>query len=130
MLLLGFIGLAVVIYFLTYIPDMLAGDSFSILNLQNAMAGFMSGTVKDSSSTPWWSWPFMIGGPNLQVPQWFDITYLPNNVVSTITTMGNPAVWWVGFVCVLTLAGIVLYETRVGSKVWEAVIWTKIGDAK
>ena len=116
-LLLGFIGLAVVIYFATYIPDMLAGDSFgSILNLQNAMAGFMSGTVGQNSSTPWWSWPLMIGGPNLSVPHWFDITYLPNNVDSTITTMGNPAVWWIGFVCVLTLAVIVVYETGLVQK--------------
>ena len=43
-LLLGFIGLAVVIYFVTYIPDMLAGDSWStIFSLQNAMLGFHAG---------------------------------------------------------------------------------------
>ncbi len=40
-LFLGFIGIAVVIYFVTYIPDMLAGDSFlTILNLQSAMLSF------------------------------------------------------------------------------------------
>ena len=43
-MLLGFIGIAVVIYFATYIPDMLAGDSFStIFKLQNAMFSFHSG---------------------------------------------------------------------------------------
>ncbi len=128
-LLLGFIGLAVVIYFASYIPDMLAGDSFgSILNLQNAMASFMSGTVGQSSSTPWWSWPLMIGGPNLQVPHWFDISYLPNNVVSTITTMGNPAVWWIGFGCVLTLTGIVLYETGLVQKLVKHLSGQKLGE--
>ena len=38
------------------------------------------------------------------VPRWFDITYLPNNTVSTITVLGNPAVWWVGFGAMILLA--------------------------
>ncbi len=43
LLLLGFIGIAVAIYFATYIPDMLAGDSFpTIINLQSAMFRFHS----------------------------------------------------------------------------------------
>jgi hypothetical protein len=130
MLLLGFIGLAVVIYFLTFIPEMLAGDSFSkILTLQNAMLGFQSGTIKDSSSSPWWSWPFMYG-INGSVPKWFDITYLPNNVVSTITAMGNPAVWWVGFACVLTLTGIVLYESGLVQKLGKRLSGQKLGKQK
>jgi len=109
-LLVGFIGLGVVIYFLTFVPEMLAGDSFvTILNLQNAMFGFQSGAVKDPTSSPWWSWPFMTGTGN-SVPKWFDVSYLPNNVVSTITSMGNPAVWWIGFACVITLTGLLLYE--------------------
>ena len=96
-LFLGFICLAVLIYFLTYIPDMLAGDSLSrIFSLQNAMFSFHSGNVSDPNSSPWWSWPIMYftGG---SAPRWFDITYLPNGVVSTITVFGNPAIWWVGF---------------------------------
>jgi len=40
----------------------------------------------------------------MNVPRWFDITYLPNNVVSTITVFGNPVVWWVGFVAMIILA--------------------------
>ena len=122
MLLLGFIGLAVVIYFLTYIPDMLAGDSFTkILSLQNAMFSFHSGSVTDPSSSPWWSWPFMFmpGGGN--VPRWFDITYLPNNVDSTITVFGNPAVWWIGFACVLALTGMVIYKSGYVHSLWKKV---------
>ena len=44
---------------------------------------------------------FRIDGVN--VPRWFDITYLPNGVVSTITAFGNPAVWWVGFTTMILL---------------------------
>ncbi len=117
LLLIGFIGLSVVIYFLTYIPDMLAGDSFStILNLQNAMYSFQSGTVTDHTSSPWWSWPFMTGIGNNSVPKWFDITYLPNNVVSTITAFGNPVVWWIGFASVIALTGTIIYESKVFQK--------------
>ena len=45
---------------------------------------------------------FRLDGVN--VPRWFDITYLPNGNVSTITAFGNPAVWWVGFAVMIVLA--------------------------
>jgi len=107
-LLLGFIGIAVLIYFLTYIPDMLAGDSFpTILNLQSSMFSFHAGTVTDSSSSPWWSWPFMVRPGGVGVPRWFDVSYMPNNMVSTITVLGNPVVWWVGFTLILLLTVLV-----------------------
>ena len=44
---------------------------------------------------------FRLDGVN--VPRWFDITYLPNNVVSTISAFGNPVVWWIGFALMLVL---------------------------
>ncbi len=115
LLLLGFIGLSVVIYFITYIPDMLAGDSFlKILNLQNAMFGFhSSSTITDPSSSPWWSWPFMFRPDGINVPRWFDISYLPNNVDSTITVFGNPVVWWIGFAAVIVIAGMVIKESGI-----------------
>jgi dolichyl-phosphate-mannose--protein O-mannosyl transferase len=126
-LLLGFIGLAVVIYFVTYIPDMLAGDSFlTILHLQNAMAGFQSGSVTDPASSPWWSWPFMFRLDGANVPRWFDITYLPNNAVSTITAFGNPAVWWIGFVCILMLTGMVIFESGFAQKLWKGLSGKKL----
>ena len=104
LLLLGFIGIAVAIYFATYIPEMLAGDSFpTILNLQGAMLSFHSGNVVDPSSAPWWSWPFMFRLDGVNVPRWFDVSYLPNNIVSTITVFGNPIVWWIGFGLMLVL---------------------------
>lgn len=104
LLMLGFVGVFAAIYFATYIPEMILGDSpLTILNLQNAMLSFHAGTVTDSASAPWWSWPLMLRIDGLNVPRWFDITYLPNGVVSTITAFGNPAVWWVGFITMLVL---------------------------
>ncbi|MGD0405484.1 MAG: glycosyltransferase family 39 protein [Candidatus Bathyarchaeia archaeon] len=126
-LLLGFICLAVVIYFVTYIPDMLAGDSFiTILHLQNVMLSFHSSSLTDPSSAPWWSWPFMFRLDGVNVPKWFDITYLPNNVDSTISAFGNPAVWWIGFVCILMLTGMVIYESGFAEKVWKRLSGQKL----
>jgi dolichyl-phosphate-mannose-protein mannosyltransferase len=105
LLLVGCIGVVAAIYFATYIPEMIFGDSpLTIFNLQNAMFGFHSGTVTDSASAPWWSWPLMFRFDGVTVPRWFDITYLPNNTVSTITAFGNPAIWWVGFASMVVLA--------------------------
>ena len=105
LLLIGFVGVFAAIYFATYIPEMLFGDSpLTILNLQNAMLSFHAGTVTDSASAPWWSWPLMFRLDGVNVPRWFDITYLPNGNVSTITAFGNPAVWWVGFAVMIVLA--------------------------
>ncbi len=104
LLLIGLVGVFAAIYFATYIPEMLIGDSpVTIWNLQNAMFSFHAGSVVDSSSAPWWTWPIMASPTGLQVPKWFDITYLPNNTVSTITSFGNPAVWWVGFATMVLL---------------------------
>ena len=77
------------------------------------MFGFHSGlTSPDSFSSPWWSWPFMVR-PGGNVPRWFDITYLPNNVNSTISAFGNPIVWWIGFAAVVVLIGIVIYKSGI-----------------
>ena len=104
LLMLAFVGVFAAIYFATYIPEMLLGDSpLTILNLQNAMLSFHAGTVTDSAAAPWWSWPLMFRIDGVNVPRWFDITYLPNGVVSTITALGNPAIWWVGFVTMVVL---------------------------
>jgi dolichyl-phosphate-mannose-protein mannosyltransferase len=120
LLLVACSGLVALIYFATYIPDMLLGNSFpSIVNLQFAMLSFHGGTVVDSSSSPWWSWPLMLGTGT--VPKWFDITYLPNNVYSTISVFGNPVVWWVGFALMIVLA-----ERAIHGRVLVANLWGRI----
>ena len=116
------VGLVALIYFATYIPDMLLGDSFSsIVNLQFSMLSFHGGSVVDPSSSPWWSWPLMIGTGNITVPRWFDITYLPNNMISTISVFGNPLVWWIGFALMLVLA-----ERAIHGRALVANLWSRI----
>ena len=120
LLLVACIGLVALIYFATYIPDMLLGDSFpTIVNLQFAMLGFHGGSVVDPSSSPWWSWPLMVGTGT--VPRWFDITYLPDNVISTISVFGNPVVWWVGFALMLVLAERAIHGRALAANLWSRI---------
>lgn len=121
LLLMGFIGVAVLIYFIVYIPDMWIGRPFigtngsGILDLQFSMYGYHANLVATHTfSSPWYSWPFMVNfGQNLAnssfppyVPLWLEIADVvsPNIIKSTIAVFGNPAVWWVGFGSMLTIA--------------------------
>jgi dolichyl-phosphate-mannose-protein mannosyltransferase len=123
----GFVGVAVIIYFLTYIPDMLAGDSLpTIFNLQLSMFSFHAGsTATHPYSSPWYSWPLLFDPinkwvpyamskfpNNVHVPLFLSLNSLPNGMYSKIVLLGNPAVWWVGFTAVIGLTCV--YLTRAG----------------
>ena len=123
LLLIGCIGVVAVIYFATYIPEMLLGDSFpKIINLQFAMIGFHTGSVVDSSSTPWWSWPLMFG-TGTTVPKWFDITYMPpqSTTIATIYALGNPLVWWLGFALMIVLAIQAIHGKELVANLWSRI---------
>jgi dolichyl-phosphate-mannose-protein mannosyltransferase len=102
-----FLLIAIGIYFLTYLPDMLAGRSFlDVIGLQGSMYAYHSGLIATHPfSSAWWAWPLM------SKPVWLYVSYLPNNMKSTITLMGNPAVWWVGFASVIAITGLFLRQT-------------------
>jgi dolichyl-phosphate-mannose--protein O-mannosyl transferase len=97
LLLLGFLAMAVFIYFLTYVPDMLAGRTLSgVINLQFGMYQYHSTLVATHPfSSQWWSWPLMVK------PLFLFVSSLPNSINSVIVLLGNPAVWWVGFAFII-----------------------------
>jgi dolichyl-phosphate-mannose-protein mannosyltransferase len=99
-----FLLFAVLVYFLTYIPRMLAGRSLGyIINLQGSMFNYHSTLVSTHPyASQWWSWPLILR------PLLLFITHLPNNIVSVIVAMGNPAVWWVGFASIIVVAGLAI----------------------
>jgi dolichyl-phosphate-mannose-protein mannosyltransferase len=103
-LIVVFLLLALLVYFLTYIPDMLAGRSLiEVLGLQGSMFNYHATlTATHPFSSPWWTWPLMLK------PLWLYVSYLPLNMKSTITLLGNPAVWWVGFACTIILTAKVV----------------------
>ena len=92
-MIVGFLLVAVLVYFLIYIPDMLAGRSLiEVLGLQGGMYNYHATlTATHSFSSSWWSWPLMLK------PVWLYVSYLPLSMKSTIVLLGNPAVWWAGF---------------------------------
>jgi len=95
--LLGFLAMAVLIYFLTYIPDMLAGRTLlGVIDLQFWMYNYHSTLVATHPfSSQWWSWPLMVK------PLFLFVSSLPNSINSVIVLLGNPAVWWVGFAFII-----------------------------
>jgi len=96
-----FLGLAIFVYFTTYIPDMLAGSTLTdIFKLQEYMFTYHSELeATQPFASPWWTWPLILK------PVWLFTSYLPADLVSTIVLIGNPAVWWVGFVFVILAFG-------------------------
>ncbi len=113
----AFLLMAVAIYFLSYIPDMLAGRSFiDVISLQGSMYSYHSNVGDHPWASPWYSWPIM-GDPldaATYVPYWFQVAYLPDGLKSTITLLGNPAVWWVGFGAMIGLT--VVYVPKIIKK--------------
>ncbi len=97
LLIFGFLVVAVLIYLAIYIPYMLTGHTFTdVIRRQLAMSNYHSAlTATHPFSSEWWSWPLMLR------PVWLYVSNLSGGVASTITLMGNPAVWWVGFACVI-----------------------------
>ncbi len=128
----AFILFAIGIYFLTYIPDMLAGRSFfGVIGLQGQMFDYhFYLTATHPFSSLWYSWPFMFDPLNairnmlssapqstlnwVHVPVWLESASLSDNLKSTIVVMGNPAVWWIGFASVIGLT--VTYIQRIFGK--------------
>jgi hypothetical protein len=89
---LSFLIIGILIYFLTFIPYMMVGHTLlDVFSMQFGMYRYHA-TLKATHpfASPWWSWPLM------QTPVWLYVSYLPNRMVSTITCMGNPAIWWLG----------------------------------
>jgi dolichyl-phosphate-mannose-protein mannosyltransferase len=99
--LLGFLAIAVGIYLLTYIPYMIIGHTLAdVFQQQLAMYNYHATlTATHPFSSPWWTWPLITR------PVWLYVSYLPGANVSTIVAMGNPAVWWAGFVSVVLAVG-------------------------
>jgi dolichyl-phosphate-mannose--protein O-mannosyl transferase len=81
------------IYLATYIPYASMGHGLGdIYNLQLSMYTYHSQLkATHPFSSEWWSWPLILK------PLWLYFGALPNDMVSTITAMGNPVIWWVGF---------------------------------
>ena len=106
-IILDYLIVGALIYILTFVPDMLIRRNFmDFIDRQWGMLSYHSQlTAKHPYSSPWWSWPV------ISRPVWLYVANLPNGMVSTIASMGNPAIWWAGLFFII-LAVLKMIEKR------------------
>ncbi|TXK85568.1 glycosyltransferase family 39 protein [Paenibacillus sp. N3.4] len=89
------------VYTLSYIPFMLVpgpGHSLKdVITYQVHMYKYHKDLVATHPfSSPWWEWPMMLR------PIWYyQAKLMPQGMLSSIVSFGNPLVWWPGFIAVL-----------------------------
>jgi dolichyl-phosphate-mannose-protein mannosyltransferase len=109
--LVAFGAIPAAIYLLSYLPYLLlpgpghgVGD---VLRLQQFMLNYHRTLhAEHPFSSPWWSWPLDLR------PVWmYSGSGLPEGVVSTIASFGNPAIFWLGIPAVIC-AGAAAWRQR------------------
>ena len=111
---LAFALIPAIIYLMSYIPFMMVpgpGHELSnILTYQKHMYDYHSKLqAAHSFSSSWWEWPI------IRKPVWCYMGQeLPVGKISSIITMGNPAVWWVGSLATIVAAVIALCKKEKG----------------
>lgn len=105
---LFFIIIPGIIYILSYIPFMMVpGPGHGIQDVfsyQVHMYNYHKNlTATHSFSSSWWQWPIMTK------PIWFySGADMPPGKVSTIVSLGNPAVWWTSIAAIIVSAVIAI----------------------
>ena len=90
--------IGVVVYFASFIPYAAQGHGpGDIWAQQWSMLGFHSNMsyYNHPNSTDWWEWPITLN------PLWLYTRRLPGGMLSTISAMGNPVLWWVGLCAII-----------------------------
>ena len=72
------------------------GTLKGIIDINKEMYYYHS-TLTDSHpfSSPWYKWPYM------DMPVWYYSMDYHNGMYSTISIVGNPAIWWVGILAII-----------------------------
>ena len=94
---LFFVIVPIVVYYFSYYWHLEPDGNFSVKGvweLQKTMFNYHKGLGDDPHffRSPWYEWPLIIR------PMWYYSGYdfVPADMVSSISCMGNPAVWWGG----------------------------------
>ncbi len=89
------------IYALSYLPYVLVPehDYSDLFHYQGQMYGYHKNLkATHPFASPWWEWPAIIR------PIWlYKGEGLPPGKVSSIVSLGNPAIWWLGAILLLAL---------------------------
>lgn len=125
--LIFFIAVPLMIYYFSYYRHFLSegissfGEMFSmkyvrkVAELQKSILDYHAGLGGDTHyfRSPWYQWPI------IWWPMWYysGADYVASDMVSSISCMGNPAVWWTGLVCLIALLILSAWKRRT-PKVW------------
>ena len=101
----AFIVVPLLIYYFSYFWQLRVSGDFSIsrvVNLQKSIFGYHAGLGGDTHAfrSDWYEWPVIAW------PMWYysGSAYLPAGMISSISCMGNPAVFWFGLAAILFVA--------------------------
>lgn len=121
-----FIVIPLLIYYFSYYWQLTPDGTFNIRGvweMQKSMYAYHTSLTGDTHffRSPWYEWPLIVR------PMWYfsGTEYMPDGWISSISCMGNPAVWWGGFAAMLfviwrLLAMAIGGGTRTNSLAWVA----------
>ena len=117
-----FIIIPALIYYFSYywflraegvrsLGDMLSRQWINrVVELQKSIFNYHAGLGGDTHyfRSPWYQWPV------IWWPMWYysGTAYMPEGMISSISCMGNPAVWWFGLVALLFTVGRLCVNRR------------------
>ena len=126
-----FVAIPLLIYFLSYYPQLrnegvaCIWDMFSkerlerVVQLQESMLNYHAGLGGDTHyfRSPWYQWPV------IWWPMWYysGTAYMPAGMISSISCMGNPAVWWTGLIALIFILIAAAWKRR-APKAWLLVL--------
>ena len=90
-----------------------------VVDLQERILDYHAGLGGDTHyfRSPWYQWPV------IWWPMWYysGADYVASNMVSSISCMGNPAVWWTGLVALVLILFYSVWKRR-SPKAWLLVL--------
>ncbi len=117
-----FVVIPALIYYLSYYPQMRCEGVESIIGmfrektiarivkLQKSILDYHAGLGGDTHyfRSPWYQWPI------IWWPMWYysGNAYVPDGMISSISCMGNPAVWWTGLIALIALVIYTAHRRR------------------
>ena len=123
---LFFIVIPVLIYYFSYywllrpegvrsFGDMLSSERVNrVIELQKSIYGYHAGLGGDTHyfRSPWYQWPI------IWWPMWYysGSGYMPEGMISSISCMGNPAVWWFGLAAIIFVTVRMCWVRRASKK--------------
>ncbi len=122
---LVFVVIPVVIYYFSYYWHMKPDGGITVKkvwDMQVQMYNYHKGQANDTHMfrSPWYEWPTIVR------PMWYysaDINFVGRGYISSISCMGNPAVWWTGCAAFISMLLLLVGTTRPK----KAYLWIAIG---